>query len=683
MIFVFADRELDDRTRELCGPGGPVPVEPRIFDTLLYLIRARDRVVSKDELVREVWGAEHVSDSAVTRAIMEARRAVGDNASRGRVIKTFYGRGYRFVAPVTEEDGGRAAGAPRRLPARWPLWLAAGALAAGLAAGALVRPWEGGDGAPESRRPLALTLESRAAGEAGGEREALQLLALSLEDLLRLSLTRTPGILLLPGPGGGPSGVGEGPGAAGGEPDAPSGGPGAAAVDPALDGAGGAAAGAVLSLTVTPSATPGHARLEATLSRPRPGAPPRVTPLGVHYLPHLGVATDLSRFRAVRDAVVAQLAENLGTTVEAETAGGPQQAEAWLLYLQALTAWDVVCDGGTSVELLTRSLELDPGFAPAWYMLAGARTTLANLCAAQDGSLSRAQEAVERAIALAPEWPDPYQLKALVLLYRGEVEAAFTLLQTARKRFPDSLYVRLRWAEVLRYAGFLEEARRTFDEALAAQPEASYLADVVPYPYLYAGDWETFLRLLSGRTSPYYRYYRGYAQLMRGERAAAQATLAPAFAEHPGDLFGRLSQALLAIVRGEDEEARVVLAQLTRQRAGQEAVDGEVSFKIAQLLTMAGEERAGLEQLALAVEQGFFCPACLSDDPVLGRLEGDPGFRSILARATRRHRAFADRHGLKAETGGASGPSARINARRSRTAAGTRRSPRPPASPPG
>lgn len=632
MIFVFADRELDERTRELRGPGGPVPAEPRIFDTLLYLIRARDRVVSKDELVREVWGAEHVTDSAVSRAIMEVRRAVGDDASQGRVIRTFYGHGYRFVAPVAVKEGeenGEAPGGARRR--RWPLWLAGGALAASLGVAALLGPWEPEVGHPESGKPLSLALESRAAGETGGQEEALQLLALSLEDLLRLRLSQTPGIVLIP--------ARDGSGAMAN----------GAATGAAEDSTGDARADSLVSLTVTRSATPGHARLEAALHRPDAGGPAREVPLGVHYLPHLGAATDLSRFRAVRDSVVMRLAQNLGTTMEAETSDGPRQAEAWLLYLQATAAWDVVCDGGTSVERLTRSVELEPELAPAWYMLAGAKVTLANLCAGGSGYLDQAREAVEKAIALAPRWPDPYQLKALIYLFQGDVERAFALLQETQERLPGNLFVRIRAAEVLRYAGFLSESRRIFDEALATNPEVTYLSDFVPYPYLYEGDWDTFLRLLSGRTSPYYRYYRGYAQLMRGERAAAAETLTPAFEEHPGDLFGRLSQALLAIVRGEEEEARVVLAQLARQRAGQEAGDGEVSFKIGQLLVMAGEGEAGLEQLALAVEQGFFCPVCLAQDPALAPLEGDPRYRLILAQAARRHRTFGERFSLTEE----------------------------------
>jgi DNA-binding winged helix-turn-helix (wHTH) protein len=62
-------------------------------------------VVSKEELLDEVWGDRFVSESALTRRLKDARKAVGDDGSRQDVILTVHGRGYRFVASVSEEVG--------------------------------------------------------------------------------------------------------------------------------------------------------------------------------------------------------------------------------------------------------------------------------------------------------------------------------------------------------------------------------------------------------------------------------------------------------------------------------------------------------------------------------------------------------------------------------------------------
>jgi DNA-binding winged helix-turn-helix (wHTH) protein/DNA-binding CsgD family transcriptional regulator len=103
MVMRFGDVELDMDLFEVRREGEPVPVEPQVFDVLSYLVRHRDRVVTKHELLDEVW-KNFVTESALTTRIKAARRAVGDDGRTQRVIRTIHGRGYRFVAPVTTDD---------------------------------------------------------------------------------------------------------------------------------------------------------------------------------------------------------------------------------------------------------------------------------------------------------------------------------------------------------------------------------------------------------------------------------------------------------------------------------------------------------------------------------------------------------------------------------------------------
>ncbi|MBN1237910.1 MAG: alpha/beta fold hydrolase [Gammaproteobacteria bacterium] len=98
--YRFARCVLDPRSRELCRDGQLVPIEHRAFDLLLYLLEHRDHAVSKDELQDAVWPRMILTESALTRCVMKARRAVGDDPQRQQIIKTVHGHGYRFVAPV-------------------------------------------------------------------------------------------------------------------------------------------------------------------------------------------------------------------------------------------------------------------------------------------------------------------------------------------------------------------------------------------------------------------------------------------------------------------------------------------------------------------------------------------------------------------------------------------------------
>ena len=105
MFYLFEDFGLDTDRRELYRGASPMPVEPKVFDLLEYVIRNRDRVVSKDDLIAAVWNGRIVSESALTTCINAARNALGDNGETQRLIKTLPRKGIRFVGSVREKAG--------------------------------------------------------------------------------------------------------------------------------------------------------------------------------------------------------------------------------------------------------------------------------------------------------------------------------------------------------------------------------------------------------------------------------------------------------------------------------------------------------------------------------------------------------------------------------------------------
>ena len=98
MTFVFGNCEIHCDRRELHRNGTLIRVEPQVFDVLVHLVRHRDRVVSKEELIRAVWEGRVVSDDALTSRVSTARRAIGDTGATQRFIRTVTRRGFRFVA---------------------------------------------------------------------------------------------------------------------------------------------------------------------------------------------------------------------------------------------------------------------------------------------------------------------------------------------------------------------------------------------------------------------------------------------------------------------------------------------------------------------------------------------------------------------------------------------------------
>ena len=102
MVYAFGEFELDERLYQLRRGGEVVKLEPKVFDVLALLIRHRARVVSKEELLDTLWRGEFVSESVLPRCVGGARRALADTRNAPTFIATIHGRGYRFLAEVTE-----------------------------------------------------------------------------------------------------------------------------------------------------------------------------------------------------------------------------------------------------------------------------------------------------------------------------------------------------------------------------------------------------------------------------------------------------------------------------------------------------------------------------------------------------------------------------------------------------
>jgi len=104
MLYLFDDFALDTDKRELHRGIDAISVTPQVFDVLLYLIRNRERVVSKDDLISAIWGGRIISDAALATRLNAARSAIGDAGNQQHLIKTLQKKGFRFIGSVREID---------------------------------------------------------------------------------------------------------------------------------------------------------------------------------------------------------------------------------------------------------------------------------------------------------------------------------------------------------------------------------------------------------------------------------------------------------------------------------------------------------------------------------------------------------------------------------------------------
>ncbi|HEY0173323.1 MAG TPA: transcriptional regulator, partial [Pyrinomonadaceae bacterium] len=101
-FYDFGPFALDASERVLVRAGEPVHLTPKEFDTLLALVRGAGRVMSKEELLKEIWPDTFVGEATLAQNVFTLRRALGEAEGGRPFIETVPRRGYRFAVKVTE-----------------------------------------------------------------------------------------------------------------------------------------------------------------------------------------------------------------------------------------------------------------------------------------------------------------------------------------------------------------------------------------------------------------------------------------------------------------------------------------------------------------------------------------------------------------------------------------------------
>lgn len=101
--YEFGPFRLDAEERQLFREGAPVPLPPKVFETLLALVEHNGHIQGKEELMKRVWPDTFVEENNLTKNISELRKVLGEGQNGGRYIETVPKRGYRFVASVKKD----------------------------------------------------------------------------------------------------------------------------------------------------------------------------------------------------------------------------------------------------------------------------------------------------------------------------------------------------------------------------------------------------------------------------------------------------------------------------------------------------------------------------------------------------------------------------------------------------
>ena len=148
-FYRFGEFIVDAEQKVLLRNDSPLPLAPKVFDTLLILISNSGRIVEKEELMSRLWPETFVEESNLAFNIQQLRKALGDNARQPRFIETVSRRGYRFIAevqgnsalPIAAEDEWRSSNPDLSLPAPKRSYLSIAALAVLVVSSLSIATW--------------------------------------------------------------------------------------------------------------------------------------------------------------------------------------------------------------------------------------------------------------------------------------------------------------------------------------------------------------------------------------------------------------------------------------------------------------------------------------------------------------------------------------------------------------
>jgi DNA-binding winged helix-turn-helix (wHTH) protein/TolB-like protein len=609
-ILEFEGYRLDVPKRELLDPNGEiVKLTPKAFDILVFLAQNNDRVVSKDELLAELWPNTVVEENNLTQNISALRRAFGEKPQENRFIATIPGRGYRFVAPVKRlpaDDAENSDGIPADpggqhdepragFPSyqRW-LLLAVIPIVIGLAYFVLW-PSQGGD----KVRSLAVLPFKPITAESGDEA-----LELGMADSLITKLAAGNDLRVLPlaavrklnSQEIDPQTVGSRIG-----------------VDAVLDG--------VMQVAGE------RLRVSAKLTRVADG----------RQLWAGQFEDDLRDIFAVQDSISQRVASALSVALSARrSTAGTANAEAYELFMRGkYHAYKLIREEvQKGIAYYEQAISLDPNYALAYVELANAyRAMVLTNDASPTEMMPRAKAAAEKAVALDPNLAEGWTALGFGdFWYEWDWPGAETNFKRALEIDPKSALTHTYYAHLLSNTGRHAEAANEIRRAREIDPINPLFSAMEGQILFFAGreaDSSVVLQSVIDLDPNFWLAHlfmtRNYLSKGMYDQALASVNKAKNLTHGNAEATGTVGYILAKM--GRTDEAKQVLGELESRKD-----KPFLSYAAAQVYLGLGDKNRALELLEQAFQQREPLMVFLKVEPKWNDLRSEPRFIDLMKR---------------------------------------------------
>ena len=578
--------ELDLGRYELRRLGRRVPLEKKPMELLIFLVGRRDQLVSRQDIVRKLWGSDLFIDTEpnINNIVRKIRTALGDNAAKPHFLETVVGKGYRFVGPL------------RVLDSRYPH--------SGLEPPALPTAGSEGVGGRGERCSLAVLplLRVGSGTDDGG-------LCLGFADALVTRLGNLQGADVLPT---------------------------SAVLSVSLEATASAIAarqGVRFVVRGALQMCKGLWRLSLEL-------------FDAHL--HRTCFTrkfdlDLARLPELADEVAKQIAATLNRPLgPGVSQRHPRYSGDALAYEEFMRGYQLSASGDPrllegSAQHLINAIARDPAFSLA-------HAVLSLVCATRHFEfdpastwLEKADFHCQRALELDPDLPEGHVARAYLLwgpsknFQHLEAIAELKRAIALQNNLPHA-YNRL--GTILAHIGLLDHAREMYEEGRPFQPRKAISHSIVQV-YLWNQQYERAHQELQAwrkesPTNKYAIYFGPQPHMMAGNWKAAKAMLAEALQLLPNEPLIISLEGVLHALTGSVEQAIECLARACASPKSFGHAH-HTYYQIACIHALAGQPKTGFEWLERSVSSGFACWPFFLKDPGLENIRELPEFELLVS----------------------------------------------------
>jgi DNA-binding winged helix-turn-helix (wHTH) protein/TolB-like protein/tetratricopeptide (TPR) repeat protein len=658
-LYEFGDFRLEAGERRLLRHGQPVPLKPKVLDTLIVLIENSGHMLQKEDLIKRLWPDSFVEEANLAVNISQLRKALGESEDGQPYIETVSKGGYRFAAPVREvraepadlivlertrsrivieeqeadsEDEIRQTRGATKLPDYEGLTRALALPQPATVAVGLVRWLKQNQALSAIIAATLLIAMGSAAYLIRSRRNTRALTPVTLHSLAILPFRNL-------------------------RPNAETDFLGPSMADAVIS-----KLGHIHTLMVRPSSyVQKYSNQEVdpravandlgvdkllTGSFLKDGDDLRITAQLIDVsrgdiLWRDTIDVKYDKLLTMQDRVAEQIIKGLRLNLSPEETerlkvDAPQNALAYEDFLRGRYLISSN-EHPTAIKFLEESVSLDPTYALAWTYLGKAYSVTASQYFGGREFHDKAQAAYDKALALKPQQLETRVLLANSLTESNRVEEAVPMLRKVIEENPNHPFARWELSYAYRYGGMLDES---IAEGESAQQLYPNLTGHLFNSYLYAGQYAKFLNNLPMRDEAYTLFYRGLGHYYLKDWTRASLYFDRAYQLDSTAVVSQIGRALKLGIEGRNREGVQLLKTVESKLEKDPFGDGEISYKLAQAYSVLGENKSGLLWLGKSVEQGFFCYPYFINDPLLDHLRDEAQFAGVVERARQRHEQF-------------------------------------------